>query len=118
MKVCDEQQSEVVNQIAHSHPKGFGNPQKRVKAYPLLSPFNFAYINRMQVGLFRQLFLTHADLVAVSPNGVSKSFKILSQARHNCLGKQGRLELKTPNMGLFFRLTAPANDLASFLNSG
>jgi hypothetical protein len=63
--------------------------------------------------MIRQFFLTHADLVAGSPNGVSKSFKILSRARHNCLGKQGSLELKTHNMGLFFGNLAELTNLWS-----
>ena len=97
-------QLEVFDEITNPNTQGFGNPQKRVKADPLLSPFNFANINRMQISLFRQLFLTHSNLVAVFPNGVSKRFKVLSRACHSGSGKQGGLELKTPNKGLFFRL--------------
>ena len=107
--------SKVSYQIAHFHAKCFGNTQKRVKADPLLSPLNFAYINWMEVGPFRQFFLAHADLVAVFPNRFSKNFKILSRVRHNHLRKQGSRGSRTPNMGLFFRLTFSADDLKPFL---
>ena len=94
-------QSKPFNQITRFHTKGFGNAQQRMKAYPLFTAFNFADINRMQVGLFGQFFLAQAGLVAVSPNGVTEGFEILSRTRHSGSAKQGGLELRTPNMGLF-----------------
>jgi hypothetical protein len=92
--------SKLVNQITNTNPKSFGHPQKCVKANPLLAPFDFANVNRMQAGLLCQLFLTHAGLVAMFPNGISQYFK-LTRARHNHLAKQDGPKLETPNMGLF-----------------
>ena len=91
---------EFINQISYTNPKGFGHPQKRVQADPLLSPFDFADVNWVQARLFGQFFLTHAGLVSVGPNGISQNFK-LSRARHSLSSKQDRRKLKTPNMGVF-----------------
>ena len=68
--------------IARFNSDGFGNPQKRVKADPLLATFNLANVNRMKVGFFGQLFLTQTRLYAVLANGVAENFKLLELARH------------------------------------
>jgi hypothetical protein len=100
-----------MHQIPHPHAEGFGNPQERMKTNPLLSPFYFSNINWVQVSLFRQFLLTHADLITVFPNGIPKNFKVLSCACHSLPRKQGGLRLRTPNMGLFFPLTIPLENL-------
>ena len=40
-----------------------------MKANPLFAPLHFANINRMQVGLFRELLLAHLDGLAILANG-------------------------------------------------
>jgi hypothetical protein len=71
-----------------------------MKTNPLFSALNLADINRMQVGLFGQLFLTHPDLLTMFPNGVPKNFE-LSRMRHSLSADQDRSKVRTPNMGLF-----------------
>jgi len=90
----------LVNQITDANAKSFGNSQKRVQANPLLSAFDFADINRMQVGFFCQFFLAHADMLPAIPNGVTQDFQ-LSRTRHSFLAKHECAETRTPNMGLF-----------------
>ena len=69
--------SEFVNQIARFYTDSLGNQQKRMKADPLFTTFNFTDIDRMQVGLFSQLFLTQTCHDAVLENGFAKKFKLL-----------------------------------------
>jgi len=78
--------SKLVNQITDANAKSFGNSQKRVQANPLLSAFDFADINRMQAGFFRQFFLAHADMLPAIPNGVTQDFQ-LSRTRHSFFSK-------------------------------
>jgi hypothetical protein len=92
--------SKFVNQITDVNAKSFGNSQKRVQANPLLSAFDFADINRMQVGFFRQFFLAHADMLPAIPNGVTQDFQ-LSRTRHSFLAKHESAKTRTPKMGLF-----------------
>ena len=96
----DAQQSQFINQIAGFYPKSLRYPQKRVQADPLLSTFNLADINWMQVGLFSQLLLAHPCGLATVSNGVTQDFQ-LARTRHGTLGEQDRVKLNTPNMGLF-----------------
>jgi hypothetical protein len=77
-----------------------------VKADPLLSAFNFANINRMQIRLFSQFFLAHADLLAVFANGISKNFKIVSRACHNLEESKAALNLEHPTWVYFFPCVA------------
>jgi hypothetical protein len=92
---------EFVNQIACFDSKRLGDTQQRVQADPLLSAFDFSHINRMQIGFFRELFLTQANFFSAISDGVAQDFQ-LSRTRHNPLGEQDRRNLRTPNMGLFF----------------
>jgi hypothetical protein len=54
-----------------------------MEAYPLLTPFNLAHVNGMQLSLFRQLLLAHASLRAVSADRGPESSELLSRARHS-----------------------------------
>jgi hypothetical protein len=92
--------SQFVHQVTNANAKSLCYPQKRVQAYPLLTPLDFANVNRMQVGFFCQLFLTHAKMLATIPNGVAQNFQ-LSRTRHSFLAKHLRPKMNTPNMGLF-----------------
>jgi hypothetical protein len=96
-----KQFSQFVNQIANTDIEGFRNSQKCVKTDPLFSAFNFANVNRVQIGFFRELFLAQANFFSAISDGVAQDFQ-LSRTRHNPLGEQDRRNLRTPNMGLFF----------------
>ena len=92
--------SKFVHQIADANAKGFGYAQQCVQADPLFSTFNFANINRMQVGFFGQTFLAQASMLAAVADGVTEDFQ-LARTRHSFLGKQDRVKHDTPNMGVF-----------------
>ena len=68
--------------MARLHSNSLGNPQKRMKANPLLTTFNLANVNWMKIGFFSQLFLIQASLYAVLANGIAENFKLLRLARH------------------------------------
>lgn len=93
--------SKFVNQVTRLHAEGFGYPQKRMKADPLLSPLNLTDINGMQIGLFRQPLLTQARCLAVFANGITQNFKLFRFAWHHFTAKQEGKKSDTPNMGLF-----------------
>jgi hypothetical protein len=95
-----QQALQIINQITPFDAESLGDPQKRMKANPLFSPFYLANINRMQIRFFRQLFLTQFSRFAVFANRFAKNFEGLL-TRHSLLGKHCRVKLKTPNMGLF-----------------
>ena len=78
----------VIHQVAHLYAERFGNPYQGMKADPLLSPFHFADINRVQVGFFRQYFLAHARLGAKFPDAIPQNFEILSRSCHRVSAKQ------------------------------
>ena len=82
-----------------------------MKADPLFTPFNLANINRVQVSLFRQFFLTQSRSVAALADGIAQDFKLLRFAWHHLAGKQEAGEPDTPNMGLFFQLTVDKDNL-------
>jgi hypothetical protein len=60
--------SEFPNEVASANTQSFRNPQQGVKADPLFAPFNFANINGMQFGFFRQPFLAHTGLNTALPD--------------------------------------------------
>ncbi len=74
---------------------------KSVQTDPLLAAFDFADVNRMQIGLFRERFLAHSCLIAVVTDRFAKDFEMLLGPRHGHSGKQDAEPGNTPNMGLF-----------------
>lgn len=74
--------SKFVHQIAHAHSQGLGDTQKRMKTDPLLTAFNLADVNGMQIGLFCEPFLAHACLIAVVSDRLAKDFEMLFGPRH------------------------------------
>lgn len=74
--------SKFVHQIAHAHSQGLGDTQKRMKTDPLLTAFNLADVNGMQIGLFCEPFLAHACLIAAVSDRLAKDFEMLFGPRH------------------------------------
>jgi len=97
-------QLQFVHQIADTNAEGFGYAQQCVQADPLFSTFNFANINRMQVGFFGQTFLAQTSLLAAVADSVTEDFQ-LARTRHSVSGKQDRAKHDTPNMGVFLSCT-------------
>ena len=97
-------QLQFVHQIADANAEGFGYAQQCVQADPLFSTFNFANINRVQVGFFGQTFLAQTSQLAAVADGVTEDFQ-LARTRHSFLGKQDCPKHDTPNMGLFLSCT-------------
>lgn len=92
--------SESLNQIARAHSNSLGNPQKRMKADPLLAAFDLADVNRVEVRLFSQLLLTQARLHSVLTNGISENSELWRLARHSLSSEQKGQNANTPNMGV------------------
>ena len=105
--------SKFVHQIAHAHPQGLGDTQKRMKTDPLLTAFDLADVNGMQVGFFCEPFLAHARSIAAVSDRFAKDFELLFGPRHGCLGKQDGQPWNTPNMGLFAAVALPDAGMCS-----
>ncbi len=95
---------EVPEKVTRRDAQCFRNSQKRMEADPLLAALDLAYIDRMQLSLFRQLFLAHPGLVAVLPDRRTEDFELLSGVRHSPPKEQEDGKWNTPNMGVFLRL--------------
>lgn len=90
-----------MHQLAHAHAQSLAHTQQSVQTDPLFATFDLADVNRMQIGLLRECFLTHACSFAVLSNRIAKDFEILFRARHKHLRKQEAAPCNTPNMGVF-----------------
>lgn len=77
-----------LNQVAHPDAKDFGNPNQGVHRNIFRPAFNGADINRMQISLFRELFLTKSGLLAISPDGSSKNSTIFQVWQHDIATRQ------------------------------
>ena len=71
---CLSVPSEVVNDVSHAHIQRSRNPQERVKANPLLATFNFADVNRMEIGFLGQLLLAQFGLFPMLTNAFPENF--------------------------------------------
>jgi hypothetical protein len=100
--------SDVPDEIARAYAERCRDTQQGMEADPLLTPLDFAHVNGMQVGFFRQFFLAQTGPATIVPDGVSEGFELLPRARHSRSKKQEGGMANTPNMGLFFYLTPPA----------
>jgi hypothetical protein len=100
--------SKLINQVTPPNAEGFGNPQKGMKADPLLAALYFANINGMQIRFFCQLLLTHFGRFAVFANGFAKDFEDLltrhSLSANHCIAASN---LKHPTW-VYFLLVAPS----------
>jgi hypothetical protein len=94
----------VSEQVAGLNAQSPGNPQKRVQADPLLTPFNLSDIDRVQIRFFRQLFLAEASLGPATADRGPKGLELLSGRRHSPERKQESAKRNTPNMGALFLL--------------
>ena len=99
--------SEVGNQVAGFDTHRFGDAQKRMKADPLLAPFDLSNVNRVQAGFFRQLLLAHTGGGAVPANGFPKNFELWRLSRHELSREQKAENANTPNMGVSYAWLLP-----------
>ena len=92
---------QIGHQVANPHLEGMGNPEQRMEADPLLAALDLSDVNRVEIGLFRELLLAEAGPDALAADGITQQLK-LSLAAHERSEKQGGGEANTPNMGLLF----------------
>ena len=95
-------ESDLLNQITHPHPQGFGNPHQGINARRFLPPFNLPHINWMQVGLFSQFFLAQPGAFSELANGFADYFMMSQRFAHACSGKQEAGEINTVHSTLFY----------------
>jgi hypothetical protein len=77
-----ESRLEFFNQVAHTDTQRLGNSHQGKNTGRFFSPFQFANINRMQVGFFRQFFLAQFGAFAVATNRFADDFLMLHRFRH------------------------------------
>lgn len=93
--------SEFVHQVAHPHSQRLGNSHERRNAGGFLATFQFADIDRVQIGFFRQLFLAQFGGLAKFANGVANDFLMLLGFFHAFSGKQEAGRSNTVHSPLF-----------------
>ena len=59
------ERSDILHQVFKSNPNGFGDSDQSINAGGLLASLDFSDVNRVKIGLFRQLFLRQTRLGAV-----------------------------------------------------
>jgi CheY-like chemotaxis protein len=112
-------QSNFVHELPHLHLESLGDPNQGGNAGRFLAPFHFADIDGMQVGFFRQFFLTQSSLLAEAANGFADDFLMSHWFCHSCSRKQEVDEINTVHSPLFFpcaiskKRIKPHRDLAS-----
>jgi hypothetical protein len=74
--------SEFGHQIAHLHAEGSGDSYQGMNTCCLLSTFDLAKIDWMQVSFFRQLFLAHIGFPTMFADGFPDYFLIWQLSRH------------------------------------
>ncbi len=73
-----------------------------MEADPLLAALHFADIDRVEIGFFRQFFLTHFGLFAVFSDRLTKNFAMLRNAGHTPqVEQEGRPENYTQHGCIF-----------------
>ncbi len=73
-EALDERSSKFIHQVAHLYTENFSNSYQGMNACRFFAAFQFTHINRMQISLFRQFFLTQFDVFSVSANGLANYF--------------------------------------------
>jgi hypothetical protein len=76
------------NQIAQPNAQGFGNSNQRTNTDRFTSTLHLAKINRMQIRLLRQFFLTHSGIFAVFADSFANFFLMGEMGCHAPLGNQ------------------------------
>jgi len=72
----------MLRQVPHLQPERLGDPHQGVHRDRLRSALYCADINRMQISLLSQLFLTETSLLAVGSNCFAKHATILGDICH------------------------------------
>src|SRR6266540_4610776 len=78
----------MLHQFAHSHVQCGGDPQKGMQADPLISAFDFAHVNGMELRLLRELLLAQAGPLPVSSYRLAKELSLTRNVRHKPQQKQ------------------------------
>jgi len=93
--------SKLVNQITDANAKSFGDSDKSINTGYFLAPFQFTDVNRMQVSLFRQFFLTHFGAPSEPANGFADDFRMSQRFGHAFSGKHEAGAKNTVHSPLF-----------------
>lgn len=73
-----------------------GHPQQSVKTNPLLTTLDFADVNRMQIGFFRQSFLAYPSAVAIFSDRLPKDSQMWFGPRHGYSKEREREQCEHP----------------------
>lgn len=91
-KARSERLSKVVNHIPQSDAQRLGYLQQRINGDGPVRAFDLTDINRMQIGLFRQSFLTQSCLLPVQTDVFADQLAVFRNGGHGPLQhrKRGR----------------------------
>lgn len=101
----NERPSQFIHQITDTNAKSLGNSHERKNAGRFLAAFQFAHINRVQVGLLRQFFLTQLGALSETANRFADNFLMSQGFCHAFSGKQEASETNTVHSPLFLSCT-------------
>jgi hypothetical protein len=96
--------SKLGQQVGNPDAQRGGDSQQRVQANPLLPALDFANINGVEIGLFRQFFLAHFGAFAVLSDAFSNDFALVLNARHSREGEQNSRSENHTQHGFIFVL--------------
>jgi hypothetical protein len=88
-KAPDRRLSEVVNHIPQSKTQCLGDFQQRINGDGPVRAFNLADVNRVQIGLFRQFFLTPTRLLSLDANVFADQLAVFWNGCHKPLRTEG-----------------------------